>query len=175
MKKLWIALRALVYMAGFLSLWGWIALSLRRFDSQLGLAMPQGLRPVGVVMIVLGACLALVCVGTFVTIGGGTPAPFDPPREFVARGPYKFVRNPMYISGFSLLLGLGLFETSVAIMAFVVLLFLLVHFAVVYLEEPDLEKRFGESYQRYKSAVNRWLPKLPQRNGGVATSPRGTN
>ena len=37
------------------------------------------------------------CIGTFVTKGQGTPAPFDPPREFVASGPYRYVRNPMYI------------------------------------------------------------------------------
>ena len=112
-------------------------------------------------MMAMGACLGLVCVGTFITLGRGTPAPFDPPIEFVARGPYRFVRNPMYIGGLSLLAGLGLFVKSGAIVVFVVLLSLAVHLGVVYLEEPDLEKRFGESYQKYNKAVNRWLPKMP--------------
>ena len=161
MKQLWIAARSLVYMMGFLGLWGWIALGVRRFDPVLGLPLPAELPPAGIVMMVMGACLALVCVGTFVTLGRGTPAPFDPPSEFVARGPYKFVRNPMYIGGLFLLLGLGLFTKSAAIVVFVVLLSLLVHLGVVYLEEPGLEKRFGESYQKYKKTVNRWLPKIP--------------
>jgi protein-S-isoprenylcysteine O-methyltransferase Ste14 len=161
MKRLWIAARSLVYMTGFFALWGWIALSVRRFDHVLGLALPEVLRPAGVVTMVLGACLGLVCVGTLVTLGRGTPAPFDPPSEFVARGPYRFARNPMYISGLFLLFGLGLYEKSAAIVVFVVLLSLLVHLGVVYLEEPDLARRFGESYQKYKKAVNRWLPKMP--------------
>jgi protein-S-isoprenylcysteine O-methyltransferase Ste14 len=161
MKRLWIAARSLAYMTGFFVLWGWIALSVRRFDPALGLVVPDELQPAGVVMMGMGACVGLVCVGTFVTRGRGTPAPFDPPRKFVARGPYRFVRNPMYISGFSILVGLGLCVKSAAIVVFVALLSLLMHLAVVYLEEPDLEKRFGESYQKYKKSVNRWLPKIP--------------
>lgn len=159
MKGLWIAARSLVYMAGFFGLWGWIALSVRRFDPVLGIALPEMLQLAGVAAMVVGGCLGLVCVGMFITLGRGTPAPFDPPTEFVARGPYKFVRNPMYISGFFLLLGLGLYARSAAIVVFVFALSILVHLGVVYLEEPGLEKRFGESYLKYKSAANRWLPK----------------
>jgi protein-S-isoprenylcysteine O-methyltransferase Ste14 len=112
-------------------------------------------------MMVLGGVLALVCVGTFVTLGRGTPAPFDPPLKVVARGPYKLVRNPMYIGGLSLLMGLGLFERSGSIVLLALLLSFFAHLGVVYLEEPDLEKRFGENYRSYKKAVNRWIPKRP--------------
>jgi protein-S-isoprenylcysteine O-methyltransferase Ste14 len=42
--------------------------------------------------------------------------------------------------------------------AFSTLLFLLIHIFVVFVEEPGLEKRFGESYLQYKLSVNRWLP-----------------
>jgi hypothetical protein len=38
-----------------------------------------------------GAAVALCCIFTFATIGRGTPAPFDPPRRLVIRGPYRFV------------------------------------------------------------------------------------
>ena len=159
MRGLWTAARSLIYMTAFLGLWGWIALGVRRFDSALGLALPRAARPAGVVLMVLGGVLALVCVGTFVTLGRGTPAPFDPPTEVVARGPYKLVRNPMYIGGLSLLLGLGLSERSGSIVLLALLLSLFAHMGVVYLEEPDLEKRFGENYRSYKNAVNRWIPK----------------
>jgi hypothetical protein len=40
-----------------------------------------------------------------VFIGKGTPAPFDPPRKLVIRGPYRFVRNPMYVDGGMILAG----------------------------------------------------------------------
>jgi protein-S-isoprenylcysteine O-methyltransferase Ste14 len=161
MRGPWTAVRSLICMTGFLALWGWIALSLRRFDAPLGLTLPPVARPAGVVLIVLGGILGLVCVGTFVILGRGTPAPFDPPAEFVARGPYRFVRNPMYIGGLSLLMGLGLLEKSGAIVLLGLLLSFLVHLGVVCLEEPDLERRFGESYREYKNTVNRWIPKRP--------------
>jgi len=67
----------------------------------------------------------------------------------------------MYIGALSLLMGLGLFERSASIVLLGVLLSLLVHLGVVYLEEPGLEKRFGENYRNYKKAVNRWIPKRP--------------
>src|SRR6267154_3718582 len=119
MKTLLIALRATIFGTGFILLWGWVALSLhRRYDTTLGLALPAWTRILGITLITTGGILALACVATFVTRGQGTPAPFDPPRKFVVAGPYKFVRNPMYIGGFIVLLGFGLFERSPAILFF---------------------------------------------------------
>ncbi len=162
-KSLWITARTLVYMTCFLGLWGWLALATRRFDPALGLTLPDVLRPVGIVVMVLGGALGLVCVGTFVTLGQGTPAPFDPPREFVARGIYRFVRNPMYIGGFLLLLGLAFIERSGSMILFTVLLSFILHVGVVFLEEPALEKRFGENFRQYKRSVHRWVPGRPPR------------
>src|SRR5260221_10188676 len=111
MKTLLIALRATIFGTGFILLWGWVALSLhRRYDTTLGFALPGWTRILGITLMTAGGILALACVATFVTRGQGTPAPFDPPRKFVAAGPYKFLRNPMYIGGFFLLLGFFLFQ-----------------------------------------------------------------
>jgi protein-S-isoprenylcysteine O-methyltransferase Ste14 len=97
MKTLFIALRSAVFGASFISLWGWVAWSLHlRYDSTLGFALPAWTRALGIALLAAGGTLALACIATFVTRGEGTPAPFDPPRKFVAAGPYKFVRNPMY-------------------------------------------------------------------------------
>jgi protein-S-isoprenylcysteine O-methyltransferase Ste14 len=162
MKTLFIALRALVYMTAFLGLWGWVALSVRAFDPKLGIALP-GWTPVpGMALIVPGAVLGLWCAGEFITRGGGTPAPFDAPREFVAAGPYRFVRNPMYIGGLALLAGFGLYARSISILIMSFVLFLIVHLFVVFYEEPVLIKQFGATYDAYVRDVHRWIPRRPR-------------
>jgi len=69
------------------------------------------------------------------------------------RGPSAHVRNPMSLGAVTMTFGLALFCRPISI-----LLFLLIQMFVVFVEEPGLEKRFGESYLHYKLSVNRWLP-----------------
>ena len=159
MKTLFIALRSAVVSAGFILLWGWVALSLhRRYDDTLGFALPEWTRALGLVLLAAGGALALACITTFVTRGEGTPAPFDPPRKFVAAGPYRFVRNPMYIGGFIVLLGFGLYEQSSAILLFTLPWLLSAHLFVILYEEPHLRSTFGAPYDMYCRSVRRWLP-----------------
>ena len=159
MKTFFIALRATIFGAGFILLWGWVALSLHdRYDTALGFALPAWTRILGITAITAGGILALACVAAFVTRGQGTPAPFDPPRKLVAAGPYKFVRNPMYIGGFIVLLGFGLFQQSAAILLFTLPWFLFAHLFVIFYEEPHLRATFGEPYNSYCRSVRRWLP-----------------
>src|SRR4030095_2754658 len=101
-------------------------------------------------------------VSLLVGCGPGTPAPFDPPRQFVAIGPYRYVRNPMYIGAAAVLFGTGLYISSPSI-AFLPLVFLLLmHLFVVLHEEAALTARFGETYLTYKATVHRWLIKRPR-------------
>ena len=97
MRQVFVAVRATLYATGFLALWGWLAIRLREFDLERGLALPVRAGSLGIAAIFLGAALMLSCVVVFFVVGRGTPAPFDPPREFVASGPYRFVRNPMFL------------------------------------------------------------------------------
>ena len=159
MRFLWIALRALLYMAALVSLFGLVALSLRGMDAQLGVELPAGMRPMGAVFMVLGAALALSCGAVFVAHGEGTPAPFDPPRRFVAHGPYRWVRNPMIIGVVVLLVGFGLWNQSVSIVLFGVVVAVGIHLFIVLIEEPGLALRFGSDYNEYRAAVNRYIPK----------------
>jgi protein-S-isoprenylcysteine O-methyltransferase Ste14 len=91
------SLRTAFYAVGFVLLWAWVAVAVRGFDRSLGFALPEWLRPAGMVLMVAGGALVLSCLIVFVGRGKGTPAPFDAPRVFVAVGPYRLVRNPMYI------------------------------------------------------------------------------
>jgi protein-S-isoprenylcysteine O-methyltransferase Ste14 len=112
----------------------------------------------GMIIGTAGAAVALWCVVTFARIGKGTPAPFDPPRRLVIRGPYRFVRNPMYIGATLALAGAALFYESVPLLAYAGLFLLASHIFVVWYEEPTLRRTFGQEYEEYCSQVRRWWP-----------------
>jgi protein-S-isoprenylcysteine O-methyltransferase Ste14 len=105
-----------------------------------------------------GAVVALWCIFTFVRIGRGTPAPFDPPRQLVILGPYQFVRNPMYIGAVLVLTGAALFYWSVPLLVYAGLFLLASHLFVVWYEEPTLRRTFGQEYEAYCRQVSRWWP-----------------
>jgi protein-S-isoprenylcysteine O-methyltransferase Ste14 len=159
MKTFFIALRTAAFTAAFLWFWIWLALGVRRYDHQFGFALPAWSLIVGIELAATGGALALACVGWFVVRGRGTPAPFDAPRLFVATGPYKRVRNPMYIGGALLLAGIGFAERSVSMLLFTAGWLVLAHLFVVLYEEPALRRKFGASYEDYCRATPRWLPK----------------
>jgi len=115
---------------------------------------------IGMIVGVIGALIALWCVFTFATIGGGTPAPFDPPRRLVIRGPYHFVRNPMYIGAGLALAGAALFYESTVLVLYLCVFFLVTHLFVIWYEEPTLRQNFREEYEAYCRRVRRWLPGL---------------
>ncbi|MGH7589171.1 MAG: methyltransferase family protein [Gemmatimonadota bacterium] len=158
-----IGLRAILYTTVFLGLWLWLAWWAHLENNRLGIWLPGWTAGPGVALMVIGAALALTCVATFVVRGRGTPAPFDAPREFVASGPYRWVRNPMYIGGFLLLAGYALCAISVAALLVAFGMLGAAHLFAVLYEEPALRRRFGASYEEYRRTTPRWLPRPPRR------------
>ena len=114
----------------------------------------------GMVIGAAGAAVALWCIFTFAFIGRGTPAPFDPPRRLVNRGPYRFVRNPMYIGAGLALASAALFYKSLPLLGYTGLFFLTTHLFVVLYEEPTLRRTFGQEYEAYCRQVRRWWPSV---------------
>ena len=112
---------------------------------------------IGILMAVCGLAMAVWTVRLFVAIGKGTPAPWAPPKKLVVQGPYRYTRNPMItgviwmIGAESLLIG----SWPLAVWMIVFYIANTIYFWRV--EEPGLEKRFGESYRRYKANVPRWM------------------
>jgi protein-S-isoprenylcysteine O-methyltransferase Ste14 len=109
---------------------------------------------------VAGAVIAVASIVSFATQGRGTPAPFDPPRRLVVRGPYRFVRNPMYLGAGLALAGAALYFGSWWLLMYAVLFMLTAHSVVVAHEEPALRRAFGQDYAGYCAAVHRWWPHL---------------
>ncbi len=112
----------------------------------------------GIAVATAGAVVALCCLWAFTWIGKGTPAPFDPPRKLVVRGPYRFLRNPMYVGAALAVGGAALFFESIQLLAFIALFLLTTHLFVVLYEEPTLRRTFGSEYESYCRRVRRWWP-----------------
>jgi len=106
------------------------------------------LRYLGFPLIVIGASGLLWCIRDFFSAGQGTLAPVDPPKYLVVRGLYKYVRNPMYVSVVTVLLGEATFFRSRPVLIEAGVFFVLAHLFVASYEEPALRRQFGESYER---------------------------
>ena len=152
--------RALTYAALFIGFF--LVFVPQRILRSVGVVRPAELgtpHQIALALIVIGGALALWSILTFALIGKGTPAPFDPPRKLVRAGPYRWVRNPMYIGAGAVLGGTALFYHSAALLAFAAGFLMIVHIFVVLYEEPTLERTFGAQYADYRNAVPRWMPK----------------
>jgi protein-S-isoprenylcysteine O-methyltransferase Ste14 len=114
----------------------------------------------GVVSVAGGFALFASCLYLFWTRGRGTLAPWDPPRRFVADGPYRYVRNPMISGVVFMLLGEALIFRSWAHAEWTAAFAVLNVIYIPAIEEPMLASRFGESYATYKRHVSRFVPRI---------------
>jgi len=115
----------------------------------------------GLMCIGLGVVLLAACIVDFARSGRGTLSPVDPPRFLVIRGLYKYVRNPMYLSVTTIVLGEVLLTHSLALAAYWAIWFVGANLFVIGYEEPTLRRRFGRSYDDYTEQVGRWIPRFP--------------
>jgi protein-S-isoprenylcysteine O-methyltransferase Ste14 len=115
---------------------------------------------VGIFLILLGLGFVIYTNKSFLMVGKGTLAPWDPPKKLVVVDLYRYVRNPM-ISGLSMIiLGESMIFYSIELFGFFVFVVIFNHIYFVYSEEPGLIKRFGNEYIEYKKNVPRWIPRL---------------
>ena len=117
------------------------------------------------VPLAVGASIYARCVWDFVMRGRGIPMPIDHPKQLVVSGLYRYVRNPMYLGVLLFLLGEALFLRYPAFVLYTAIWFGFVNLFVLLYEEPNLRRRFGESYTRYTAAVGRWVPGRRYRGG----------
>jgi len=137
-------------------------------QAQAQLAPPSLVSATGIsgsLLVVMGVALYFWCAGEFTFRGEGTPAPIDPPRSLMIKGPYRWTRNPMYIAVLSTILGEALIFRSAALAIYAGLLFGLFHLFITAYEEPTLHRLFGDAYTAYQHAVPRWLRLWPEKKG----------
>ena len=158
MRFAFIAARATVFALAFMGGWFWLILRLQPLSRDWDPALPPWLTPIGVLLGMAGSLGMILCIALFVVKGRGTPALFDAPRKFVAAGPYRYVRNPMYLGALTTFCGFGLYSRSIAVLAFAAAWFTMIHAVVLLIEEPGLRRRFGATYDEYCRRVPRWVP-----------------
>jgi protein-S-isoprenylcysteine O-methyltransferase Ste14 len=158
---MFVAFRAITYSTLFIGLL--LVYLPTRVLSWSGIVRPAAIgapQVAGMIIASAGAAIALWCIFTFAWVGRGTPAPFDPPRRLVIRGPYRFVRNPMYIGAGLALVGAAVFYLSLPLLAYGGAFLLACHLFVLSYEEPTLKRTFGPDYEAYCHRVKRWWPRL---------------
>lgn len=112
-------------------------------------------------VIAAGVALYLACVWEFAVVGRGTPGLWDAPRQLVAAGPYRWVRNPIYLAALLIVSGLAALFESPPLLLYAAGLAVAFHLFVLGYEEPRLRARFGEGYEAYRRTVSRWIPRRP--------------
>jgi len=123
------------------------------------------IRIIGFILSAGGLCLFFYTVYLFNAFGKGTLAPWAPTQKLIILGPYKYCRNPMITGVLFILAGESLVMHSTNIAIWAVAFFLINTTYFILLEEPSLQKRFGEDYQVYKIHVPRWIPRIRPYNG----------
>ncbi len=114
----------------------------------------------GGLMIAGGLYILIECFARFALQGRGTPAPLAPPDRLVVSGPYRRVRNPMYVAVLALVLGQAALFTDVRLLVYGLGFWLVSHAFVVFFEEPSLRRAFPADYPAFAASVPRWLPRL---------------
>lgn len=138
------------------------ALLCLRLDSIWPFALPSIPEPISWFFLLAGIFLIVLAEVSFLTRGRATGAPGDPTRRLVISGIYRWVRNPIYLGGASILLGVALFRRSPTLLLAACLLLPILHLVVVFKEERRLERDFGGEYLEYKRNVPRWILRPPK-------------
>jgi protein-S-isoprenylcysteine O-methyltransferase Ste14 len=117
------------------------------------------------VAIVCAVSVLLYSFAHFALKGRGTPAPIAPTENLVVSGPYRFVRNPMYVAVLSIIFAQALLFSAVPVLIYGLLVCVAMVVFTRFYEEPTLGRRHGSAYDRYRAAVPGWWPRLTPRNG----------
>jgi len=131
---------------------GWLLNLLFRIE----VLPPMVARVAGITLIGLGVLLALTAVFVFRRAGTNV-RPDRPVTALVFAGPYKFTRNPMYVSLTAVYLGAAIWMQSLWALFLLPAVLIAIRRKVIAREEAYLERRFGAEYTSYKALVRRWL------------------
>jgi protein-S-isoprenylcysteine O-methyltransferase Ste14 len=132
------------------------------------------LRVAGVALLTTGVVVLVQAFVRFVVEGVGTPAPIAPTRQLVVGGPYRYVRNPMYLAVVAVIVGQTLLLGQPGLLLYAAAVGgAMAAFAHGY-EEPTLRRQFGAQYEAYRHAVPAWWPRRHPWQPGQPDQPAGS-
>ena len=133
-----------------------------------GTVLVWPLRAAGWVMIAAGLLVIVPAFVRFVREGSGTPAPVAETDRLVVGGPYRFVRNPMYLAVMLVIFGQALVLGRLNLLVYGLIAGAAMVAFVKGYEEPRLSALYGEQYDDYRRTVPGWWPRLRRRANGSA-------
>lgn len=159
----WRLVKAIIVLPGTVLVFIPAVILLATLDSKFApeLASPAQIRFwMALLAVSVGLALSVWTATLFMKFGAGTPAPWDPPKKMVIRGPYRHVRNPMITGVLLVLFAEAILLQSWPIAVWMIIFFIgnAIYFPLV--EEKGLERRFGNEYRNYKAKIPRWMPRL---------------
>lgn len=117
------------------------------------------LNPLSLAALAICSLPGLIAAFQFATNGNGSPLPLDPTRKLVTNGIYAYVRNPMQISGVCAAIVWAVTAQSWFLWIYVFDLAVLLTLTKIF-EDRELAERFGSEFDRYRTHVWCWLPRL---------------
>ncbi len=113
----------------------------------------------GLLITITGQVIRGATIGlAYIIRGGQAGKPYA--EGLVTEGIFKHCRNPLYVGNILMLLGIGILSNSLWYTVIVIPVFLFIYQAITLAEENFLRGKFGEKFDSYCAAVNRWVPKL---------------
>lgn len=123
---------------------------------------------VGGIVMLIGLLFALWSIAAQLTRGRGTPLPMMATQILLTSGPFRYCRNPMSFGAILIYLGIGLMYGSISAIVIVLFLAGLLILYIKYIEERELEVRFGEAYLDYKDQTPFLIPRIRRNESGTS-------
>lgn len=132
---------------------------------------PAVVRIIGVVLIAVGGIVVAWAFAQFAVEGVGVPIPGEPnSMRLTVGGPYRYVRNPLYVASVAAITGQALLLSRPVLLVYAAAFLAITFFLVRWIEDPALARRFGEQFEAYRTQVPGWWPRWPRRQLTIDTS-----
>ena len=121
---------------------------------------PMVIRVIGVILIAVGGVVVAWAFAQFATEGAGVPIPGEPnSQRLTVAGPYRYVRNPLYVASAVAITGQALLLSRPVLLGYAAAFLAIAFFLVYWIEDPALARRFGQQFEDYRNQVPGWWPR----------------